>query len=208
MREDKEVCDFKSCQFLNLLFTKFFNSCNWETVFILSSTVVTISIYIYTCKPCFDLNLSKYVWNSHIILPFVYGYELHSENYAEYSCLANRGSNRNRVLPTRSPRNSRRDRKRNRECFDRNCRIERSNDLNANIFNINPHLFERVIREGIEDYIVAQSSIARNSFEILVDRRKTTIDGKPSAIYRSVAVLRVHARMKEYWKRFRFKIYR
>lgn len=155
MREDKEVCDFKSYQFLNLVFTKFFNSCNWETVFILSSTVVTISIYIYTCKPCFDLNLSKYVWNSHIILPFVYGYELHSENYAEYSCLANRGSNRNRVLPTRSPRNSRRDRKRNRECFDRNCRIERSNDLNANIFNINPHLFERVIREGIEDYIVA-----------------------------------------------------
>lgn len=112
------------------------------------------------------------------------------------------------MLPTRSPRNSRRDRKRNRECFDRNCRIERSNDLNVNIFNINPHLFERVIREGIEDYIVAQSSIARNSFEILVDRRKTTIDGKPSAIYRSVAVLRVHARMKEYWKRFRFKIYR
>lgn len=138
----------------------------------------------------------------------MYGYELHSENYAEYSCLANRGSNRNRVLPTRSPRNSRRDRKRNRECFDRNCRIERSNDLNANIFNINPHLFERVIREGIEDYIVAQNSIARNSFEILVDRRKTTIDGKPSAIYRSVAVLRVHARMKGYWKRFRFKIYR
>lgn len=64
----------------------------------------------------------------------------------------------------------------------------RSNDLNANTFNIN--LLERVIRGGLEDYIVVQSSIARSSFEIL---------------NRSILL---HARMKGYWKRLRFKIYR
>ena len=89
------------------------------------------------------------------------------------------------------------------------CRVE-SNDLNANTFNINPYLLERVIRGGLEDYIVAQSSIARNSFENLVDRRKTTIDGKPSAIYSSIlpCYAYIYAWMKGYWKRFRFKIYR
>lgn len=64
----------------------------------------------------------------------------------------------------------------------------RSNDLNANTFNIN--LLERVIRGGLEDYMV-QSSIARSSFEILVNRS-----------------ILLHARMKRYWKRLRFKIYR
>lgn len=65
----------------------------------------------------------------------------------------------------------------------------RSNDLNANTFNIN--LLERVIRGGLEDYIVVQSSIARSSFEILVNRS-----------------ILLHARIKGYWKRLRFKIYR
>lgn len=104
-----------------------------------------------------------------------------SENYAEYSCLANRVSQSSKFskgigngiesvsIGTVEPK----------------CRVE-SNDLNANTFNINPYLLERVIRGGLEDYIVAQSSIARNSFENLVDRRKTTIDEKPSAIYSSI----------------------
>lgn len=66
----------------------------------------------------------------------------------------------------------------------------RSNDLNANTFNIN--LLERVIRGGLEDYIVVQNSIARSSFENFLVNRSILL----------------HARMKGYWKRLRFKIYR
>lgn len=67
----------------------------------------------------------------------------------EYSCLANRGSS---VTDSESSKFSKESETESR------VSNRKSNDLNANTFNIN--LLERVIRGGLEDYIVVQSSIA------------------------------------------------